>query len=1101
MSNQEIEEIDKNKIYYLYFIENYEKKNKIEIYLKESENSIFRNSLEKVYSEEILSKDKNLFEISVYRFRINYNIIKEEEIKKKSSISVRLKLEDNSKFEAKINIKEIEENKNCFLFNLKFGEKNLLSLSLPQTLILSNSYHFDMYAKTLIKKYNFKSSDKEMRDLVYYATKKLEDDNPDKKKLYYDYLYFFSDILIEYFEEEDIRNNHLLAFEIDKVHEKKCNSNKFKLNEVKNRMNLLLENIKTIFNNFGNNKILKAKFVSILFCFNYYFQKEQIELILGNDLTKQYLVDIIPIYMDRFIDLKLNKEYINILVKRADSYNMIREIFKYNNNFQDLLEVINKNNYFIFQLFHRAKKNLELEKFIIPKKEDNLNEIFNQIKISIENETKISRFYILFNDKIFEHYIEFFNNENLNKLILIYNILKYIKINDKLTRLKSIDKTKKLIKTMGSALIQEENINNFELLNFIENEEFYSYKDLPMIVKKFDINKMNSDFFIKWKECNIRKIFKEEEKFYEEICNFVEHMKDFGILYNLFNIGIEESTYDKKALMYIQKKFRLLLPTFIRDECPNFIENIIDLFYYSDINEVDITSLYEFLKKNYSEEEIGKIFNGLIERKNDYSDDLTFILIKYFTEKIEYSNDSSLSYILIKSNCIENKVNSYLESIILSKEDFFMLEENKNLKIYKKLWDMKVLNTKNLLNSDYLKKCTSVLNDLKKDLKEGNIKYKYINPFYSNEKYDELFNRLLIISDNKKEEAIEYKNKIDECMKNNIKIIDDLNLFLDILNSFYYDSEFETIKKYENLKNNIFTNNINYYISIYKDYTDLINRFENEVKEKKEYKDNKLFIFIYKNLKKIYNYEDNKSFSEAIKFNNIIKIILEENNVRTKKIDMVQLINYLKYLNIEEKELFKYIEYLITNFNIKNEVDIEKITKELRVLSQRDIVIMIVNLYIYIIELINPIKTKFYSILNTIKNNINNSKELCILEFSKSILNKLKIDINENTYKYINILIKLEQNPEIIKFLFNKNIYTEDMPKKLKKINEDNNNAFIGAEKCFLYINNFLSSGGKREWNDKDIILNIHNIISNNKDIVIYFTNYIDNFEIFKSLL
>ena len=1101
MSNQKNGENDKNRLYYLYFLENHEKKKKIEIYLKESENSIYRNTLENVYSEDILSKDNKLFEVCVYRFRIYYNIIKEEENQKKSSISVKLKCEDNLTLEAKIKISKIEENKNCFLFNLKFEEKNILSLSLFQTLKLPNSFYFDTYAKVLNNKYNFNSADKEMRDLIYYVSKKSEGENPDKKKVYNDYLYFFLDILIEYLEVKDIRENHLLSFEIDKVDQKKLEANKLKLNEVKIKANLLVENLQNIFTDFGNNKMLKSKLVSALFCFNYYFQREQMALILENNLTKPYIVDIISQYMDRFTDLKLSKDYINTLVKRADSYKMIREIFNYNNNFQDLLEVINKNNYFIFQLFYKAKKNLELEKFIIPKKKDDLSEIYNQIKILVENETKINRFFVLFNDYIFDHYIEFFNNESVSNLLLIYKILKYIKGNDNLARLKNIDKTKKLINTRCSTLIQEDNINNLELLYYIENQEFYSKKDLPIIIKKFDINKMNTDFFIKWKEINIRKIYKKEEEFYEEICNFVKHMKDFDILFKLLDIGIKEPIYDKKALMCMQKKFILLQPTYIKEECPNFIENAIDLFYYSDIYNVEIITLYEFLKKKYSDEEINKIFNGLIERKLDYSEDLTFILLKFFTDKIESTNDTCLAFILIKSNFLENKVNSYLEKFVLSREDFFNLEENKNLKMYQKLLDMKALNTNNLSNSDYLISCISLKYRLKLDLKKGSIEYKYINPFYSNNKIDELYNRLLLITDNDKDEAIKFKKKIDECMKNNINILEDLNLILDFLNSFFDDSESETIKQYEAIKNNILTENINYYITIYKDYTDLVNKYKNKAKEKIEYKDNELFISVYKNVKKLYNYDDNKSFSEAEKFNSIIKIILEENNIKTKKIDKIQLESSLKYLNIEERELSKDIEYLINNFNIKNEVDIKKISKELSVLSQKDIIKMLINLYTYIIDQIDPIKTIFYSILNTIKNNLNNSKDITIIEFSKSILYKFNIDINDNSHKYTNILIEIEKKPELIKFLFDKKIYTKDLPNKLSKINQENNNTFIGAEKCFLYINKFMNPDNNKEWNDKDIILDIKNIISNNKDLINYFSDYICNYEKLKDLL
>ena len=46
-----------------------------------------------------------------------------------------------------------------------------------------------------------------------------------------------------------------------------------------------------------------------------------------------------------------------------------------------------------------------------------------------------------------------------------------------------------------------------------------------------------------------------------------------------------------------------------------------------------------------------------------------------------------------------------------------------------------------------------------------------------------------------------------------------------------------------------------------------------------------------------------------------------------------------------------------------------------------------------------------------------------------------------------------------------------------------------------------MNPDNNKEWNDKDIILDIKNIISNNKDLINYFSDYICNYEKLKDLL
>ena len=72
-------------------------------------------------------------------------------------------------------------------------------------------------------------------------------------------------------------------------------------------------------------------------------------------------------------------------------------------------------------------KTLELEKYVIPKNEENLNDIFEQIKKLIQKELNLNKFLIIFSDNIFDRYIELYKKGNIEELILIYKIMNLIK--------------------------------------------------------------------------------------------------------------------------------------------------------------------------------------------------------------------------------------------------------------------------------------------------------------------------------------------------------------------------------------------------------------------------------------------------------------------------------------------------------------------------------------------------------------------------------------------------------------------------------------------------------------------------------------------------
>ena len=106
----------------------------------------------------------------------------------------------------------------------------------------------------------------------------------------------------------------------------------------------------------------------------------------------------------------------------------------------------------------RATKNktnnkyIKIKDFIEYKESDNLDEIFKQIKKLINFEKEEGIFFLYFNDIIFDNYLKM-HQEDLNKLILIYKIAKYIGENNELSKLQKIDSFLKYIHDKGYEII------------------------------------------------------------------------------------------------------------------------------------------------------------------------------------------------------------------------------------------------------------------------------------------------------------------------------------------------------------------------------------------------------------------------------------------------------------------------------------------------------------------------------------------------------------------------------------------------------------------------------------------------------------------------
>ena len=94
---------------------------------------------------------------------------------------------------------------------------------------------------------------------------------------------------------------------------------------------------------------------------------------------------------------------------------------------------------------------------------------------------------------------------------------------------------------------------------------------------------------------------------------------------------------------------------------------------------------------------------------------------------------------------------------------------------------------------EYVSNNIEMISNLQNKIEEGNIYYRYILPFYLNNKNDELKKKLLLISLNDEVLASKLEKKVDDYVKVIYSISRDLNLIYNDLRKYLFDTEKENI--------------------------------------------------------------------------------------------------------------------------------------------------------------------------------------------------------------------------------------------------------------------------------------------------------------------
>jgi hypothetical protein len=517
----------------------------------------------------------------------------------------------------------------------------------------------------------------------------------------------------------------------------------------------------------------------------------------------------------------------------------------------------------------------------------------------------------------------------------------------------------------------------------------------------------------------------------------------------------------------------------------NLIEDVKLLIFYSDKKCVNIdTFLPASIQVFLNVKLVNKIYFELL---SSYGDEVT-----------KETKEIILKFLL------ENKENSDLK-----KKDFFKLEESDNYILFKGLLDLKYFENNEYKSTEYVKNTIEILNEIGKDITTGEIDYTEISIFYNMDKPElqsKLFEMLKKIALNDTEKATNYKNKIDNDYKTVKKVNDDLQLIVDDLLKFYEVKESKNIEEIKNIISEIKKSKLNCYEKKYVEkYKSFINQYKKKAEERLLKQKSSFYLKIYEDKKQKIKDEDFLIRETEKAFGDLKEIFTGNVNTLSKN-NLNICLNAIKGKSPDEID--KEIETLVNIFNINN-YNKEQIRKSMIILSKKEDIYKISLAISIFLEKIGS-KGKLFDKLKEIINNLEKSNEEKVIVKAIDDLKTFKINIDiiydEDNQNYLNILLKLKEQPEAITFLLKKTI---DDCRSIQELVGEIDNAFINAndildlEKCVDFINKLGSEQELKKAKDIDIIESFKNELEKHKDkdIQICFTRFVNNYSEIKSLV
>ena len=1074
-NEKQSENQDVKKYNYIYFNFKQEKKKKYKIYLSSNYNA--SDTLELIEEKDLEDTFIEPLIVKVYRFKILPDLLKNKNEQGEFEIELIFEEENEDKHHYTIRFKDLD--RDFYEYKLKMEGIDILPLELDE--------QFGIYSDILKNKYKKNQKTKENEDFISSSLLVLkEEDNK------YDLLLYFS-IFLNCFST-DFLQNHLLAFDPKKI-KGVGDIPERRLKPIKNIINKFTKNPETIH---VKDEELRLKtteyFYSLALYFNLNFQKEKINEMFENEKICEHLYEKLLSYREFFKDLILPKKDVKKLIINAKKYEQILTLLFYiGTDCITFLEVVRDTKDYIYK-FQKEEMNknmdnelyenkIDIEKYIEPKKEDDLSNIFSLMEAFKSFTILVNEDMILikYSSLIIEKYCKFYDEINVEKLIILKNIVEAIKQIDKKFDCKcNLDEK---IHRTGLELVKNGKIKNIEILKFIKADIFYLDKNYvkkmyrPLeILDGIDISIIEdkNKFFKTWNTINFYPMFEPQfEDFLKKISSLITEMKDFGYLFKFYQIDQENPK--KEVIKAMQNKFIEMLPTYNNKICFNFTEDAVKLIYLSDKKKVDIKKfLPDIIERKFNVKTVNDIYISLTEKHKDLSKESNKIIVKYFTENKENSNPISLALLIDKCNNIRDDIFSNINKYTLKEEDIFSPNESKNYLFFRELVIRKIIDKIQNIKQKYIIDTMMVVTSLQEKIKKNEIQLNLLYPYFKEgRKMEEILKKKIAIIFLNDEET---SNSYFEILKGKVlaiaKIKDELSLICRYFMNFYPNIHSEDVKNITKIILSLDGNSLIYFeLNFKKDYDKYI-KYLNESKKGLEKKNCLFYDKILIETRKTYSNDDIKCIDETEKQFNELKNLFEKDGI--DKID--EKVLSLSTANfIEEGDLIlSELEKLMALFKIvKNKDEIENIKNDIILIVKREYIFNALSSIIFFIEQIGAKEGNF---TNVIKNAMPTFKEKVKISSLKKKLDFLKnvdIDFLNGKNNYMNILMKLNGKEDIIPFLFN---ITIQECRNLQEILSESDNNFLSInelldmEKCVEFFMNFGKLENLKIKNDDEII-------------------------------
>ena len=1114
---EKVKDVKEKEINNIYFIENHEI------------DYPFTLSFEKEYKEAkdltIVKKENYQDEETNSKYQIsifNFKIIRKDFNKEQDTHEYRIKIDllENGTFNTSIIIPSYDRDIYIYDFQIEYNKIN----KPPKTIDLPQIKQFELYLNYLRKGLNKKQESKENEDLIL-STHDIIIGNNAKYQFS-----FYLLIFLECFKTKIIKE-HLLAFQPDNISDLgEINETKKKLAD--NILRVYLAKPGKLFEKIEekDKKEIAKRFYIVILYYYYKFHIEKVKEILENKEIRSYVYEGLANYHTLFKDINLTKEQKKYLIDESKTYNQLVNSLSYTDDIVEIFHLI-KDNFDKFNKLYSGsekekenksnkkdiKKKIDIESLIIPKIEDNMEEILTLYKELVKLQKKNA--FILFKSTLVVQYISFFDGINLENLYLIKNLIKVLKEkNSKFeTKNKDLDI---IIHNTGLKLAFDKKLTNMEILKFIKNDNYYNSKtygsnkeNRPLdILKCINIHLIDDTFIKEWKTIDWKNIFSSQyDEFSQLVLDSIQELNNFDILLKLFDKNDDDSQrdYEKETLLVLQDKLLDIIKNNKnkRDQSNTTEKDLIELIYNSDQKKADVVKfLKEKLHKELNHELINKIYINLISLYADkISKKLKEFIIDFFTRDPRNENPETLVYLIRECPYLRNDIFNNLEKFYIQKKDFWEVEESQNLILFNDLLTEGYFASEE--SNKYRENSKEVISSIKDDIEMKKIKYEEINAFFVSGKKDELLKRLNILYSNNNEQVETIIGDFEKSINEINKTLDDLKLIYEDLSAFLNTTEKATIEKTNQIIEKIQKCDLNTYENFLKnDCEEIIKEYKSKAEERNIKKKSLFFMVIYKKNKEINKDDEKKCIQDTENsFNKLINIFNE--SIKSLDKELLQIcLNTIK--GRKKVEIDNEINILITIFEkeITREYKKEDIIDCMITLSRKEDVYNIALAILLFIEKTGVEQTEFFETVNSIRLILEDEKSNDDKIINNAISNLKKNSINidllyDDNFKgdnYLSILLTLKEQPEALKFLLKEKIDEDcrNLQELVGGLDEGflNANDIIGLEKCIEFMKRIGNENTIKNKKDSEVITSFIREVNNYNKIELLFQNYINNY-------